>query len=286
MRCRALLLVVLASVLAPGCKKERSAGDRADTTAETAPPDPQAVGAGGEQAASKAPAGPTGTISGKVTLSGTPPEMPVLNRGSDSFCAQKEMRAETVVVGAGGALANTLVRVAPGAVPGWIPDQPAVVDQVDCMYRPRVQGAVRGQKLQVKNSDGTMHNVNARRLPWGERRDTETLFNRAQPKGSPPLEGAIRDADIMKLKCDSHGWMQGYVVVGDNPYHATSGGDGRFTIEKAPVGSYELQAWHEMYGIKTAKVTVEEGKTATVDFTYDAEKDRPASAGGTAGTTP
>ena len=74
--------------------------------------------------------------------------------------------------------------------------------------------------------------------------------------------------------------MQGYVVVSDNPYFATSGEDGRFTIEKAPVGTYELQAWHEMYGIKTAKVTVEEGKAATVDFTYDAEADKPASAGG------
>ncbi|HLU66247.1 MAG TPA: carboxypeptidase-like regulatory domain-containing protein, partial [Kofleriaceae bacterium] len=111
-------------------------------------------------------------------------------------------------------------------------------------------------------------------------RDTETLFNRGQPAGSPVLRGPIRDDDIMKLKCDSHGWMQGYVVVGDNPYHATSGEDGRFTIERAPAGSYELQAWHEYYGVKTAKVTVEEGKTATVDFTFDAEKDMPASAGG------
>jgi hypothetical protein len=32
-----------------------------------------------------------------------------------------------------------------------------------------------------------------------------------------------------------------------------------------------------MYGIKTAKVTVEEGKPVTVDFTYDAEKDKPPS---------
>ena len=283
MRCRALLLAALAVALvhAPACKKGKKSADQADKATEPAAGD----GAASSDSAN-APKGPTGTISGRVTLTGTPPEMPVLQRGADAFCAQKEMRAETVVVGEGGGLANTLVRIAPGAVPGWIPDKPVVVDQIDCMYRPRVQGAVRGQKLQVRNGDGTMHNVNARRLPWGSRRDTETLFNRGQPKGSPPLEGAIRDGDIMKLKCDSHGWMQGYVVVGDSPYHATSGGDGRFTIEKAPVGSYEIQAWHEMYGIKTAKVTVEEGKAATVDFAYDAEKDKPASAGGTGAPAP
>jgi hypothetical protein len=281
MRCRAVLLAALAVAFAPACKKNRG-GDHADKTDESGEQQGPDV-TDGAAGTSKAPDGPTGTISGTIRLTGTPPEMPVLQRGSDSFCAQKEMRAETVVVGEGGALANTLVRVAPGAVPGWVPDTTVVVDQRDCMYRPRVQGAVRGQKLQVKNSDGTMHNVNARRLPWGERRDTETLFNRGQPKGSAPLEGKIRDADIMKLKCDSHGWMQGYVVVGDNPYHATSGADGHFAIDKAPVGTYEVQAWHEMYGIKTAKVTVEEGKTATVDFTYDVEKDKPASAGGGGG---
>ena len=70
--------------------------------------------------------------------------------------------------------------------------------------------------------------------------------------------------------------MQGYVVVSDNPYSSASATDGKFTIEKAPAGTYTLQAWHEFYGIKTAQVTVKEGETATVDFTYDADKDRPA----------
>ena len=270
----AAVLVALALASAAGCKK--SSEDKGDEGAATDPPP------GGDSAAgaSGAPPGPTGTIRGTIKLAGAPPEMPLLQRGSDAFCAKKEMRAETVLVGAGGGLANALARIAPGAAPAWGPSTPVVVDQTDCMYRPRVQGAVKGQKLVVKNSDGTMHNVNARRLPWGERRDTETLFNRGQPAGSPDLEGAIRDQDIMKLKCDSHGWMQGYVVVNDHPYHATSGADGTFTIEKAPAGSYEVQVWHEYYGIKTAQVTVADGQAAAVDVTFDAEKDRPPSAGG------
>jgi hypothetical protein len=271
-----MVAVLAALVLSPACKKSGEDRPSGGDTATPAPGSGEPAPAG----ASGPPPGPTGTISGHITLTGTPPEMPLLQRGSDAFCAKKEMHAETVVVGAGGALANTLVRIAPGAVPTWLPSAPVVVDQSDCMYRPRVQGAVKGQVLKVKNSDGTMHNVNARRLPWGERRDTETLFNRAQPAGSPELEGPIRDQDIMKLKCDSHGWMQGYVVVGDSPYHATSGTDGAFTIDRAPVGTYDLQVWHEFYGIKTVPVTVADGKTATVDVAYDADKDRPASAGG------
>jgi hypothetical protein len=287
--------VALGIVAAPGCKKSRT--ETGETAAEEIPPaeeapsaeetgarQPGAPGApgpndetGGE---SRPPAGPTGTITGTVKLTGAPPEMPLLQRGSDGFCARKEMHAETVLTGTGGALVNALVRIEPGAVPAWVPSEPVVVDQVDCMYRPRVQGGVRGQTLEVRNSDGTAHNVNARRLPWGERRDVDTIFNRGQPAGSPPLTGPIRDGDILKLKCDSHGWMQGYVVVGDNPYFAATGEDGRFAIENAPVGTYTLQSWHEYYGVKTQTVTVnEDGATASVDFTYDAEKDRPAQAG-------
>jgi hypothetical protein len=275
----AIALVSAAALLAagPGCGKKGQEDEPAGAGGQSAAD--RAGQGGGAAGASARPAGPTGTISGRILFTGTPPEMPVLQRGSDAFCATKEMRAETVLVGADGGLQNVLVRITPGAVPGWVPEEPAVVDQVDCMYRPRVQGAVRGQMLHVVNSDGTAHNVNARRLPWGERRDTETLFNRGQPAGSPVLKGPIHDGDIMKLKCDSHGWMQGFVVVGDSPYHGTSGEDGRFTIEHAPAGSYQLQAWHEFYGIKTAQVTVEDGKTAAVDFTFDAEADRPASAG-------
>ena len=275
----ATALAALALVLAAGCKKTNEDKPASGEGAQPANPTPGGDSAAGD-APSAAPAGPTGTIRGVIKLTGTPPEMPLLQRGSDAFCAKKEMHAETVITGAGGGLANALVRIKPGAVPGWVPSTPVVVNQSDCMYRPRVQGAVKGQVLVVKNSDGTMHNVNARRLPWGERRDTDTIFNRAQPSGSPDLEGAIRDDDIMKLKCDSHGWMQGYVVVSDNPYSATSGADGNFSIEKAPVGSYEVQVWHELYGVKTVPVTVAEGQTATVDVAYDAEKDKPASAGG------
>lgn len=268
-----LAACVLASAPAIGCKKS---GEKQ--------PDPSDKGGAGDPAGDSdttpAPSGPSGTISGTITLDGEPPEMPLLQRGSDGFCDKTEMRAETVVVGEGGGLQNALVRIAPGQLDATVPESPVVVDQVECMYRPRVQGGMRGQMLEVKNSDQTMHNVKARRLPWGETRDTDTLFNRAQPKNSPPLKGALHESDIYKLSCDSHGWMKGYVIVGDTPYYATSSADGTFTIANVPVGEHELQVWHEYYGVKTGKAVVEAGKSVTVDFTFDAEADKPASAGG------
>lgn len=257
------------------CNKDE--GHKADqSSTEQQAGESGAAGSTGDTGASKRPEGPTGTITGKVTFSGDAPEMPKLQRGADPFCAKKEMHAETVVVNDGGTLRDVHVRIARGGAPSWVPPKPVVIDQKDCMYRPRVQGAVVGQKLVIKNDDGTTHNVHLRAMEFGHRQGRETIFNRAQPKGVPPIQSTVVDEPLIKVKCDQHAWMSAYLVVSDNPYFDTTGEDGTFTIEKVPVGTYKLEAWHSFYGKKTAEVTVKEGETAEVSFSYDAEKDKPA----------
>jgi hypothetical protein len=267
---RSLSIALLAATLGLGvtaCKK----GDEPGPAGET----PASETSGGAAAEAQRPAGPTGTVRGVVKFAGEAPEMPRLLRGADPECAKKEMTAETVLVNDNGTLRDVLVRVKPGAVPGWIPSQPVVIDQIDCMYRPRVQGGVIGQKLEVSNSDQTTHNVHVRSLKLGKRQGHDTVFNRAQPAGVGPIHAVIEEDEIYKLKCDQHGWMQGYIVLSDNPYASVSDQGGAFTIDQAPVGTYELEAWHAFYGVKTAEVTVEEGKTAEVEFSFDAAADNP-----------
>jgi plastocyanin len=198
--------------------------------------------------------------------------MPLLQRGSDPFCGRTQARAETILVGPGGGLQNALVRIAPGAVSGTFTaaDRPVEIDQRDCMYRPRVQGALPGQQVRVANSDGTFHNVHARRLVLDQRTSSGTIFNRAQPPGAPPIETSARGFEIMELKCDSHGWMKGFVLVTPHPYFAVSDAAGKFTIDNVPAGTYELQAWHEFYGVKTVTVTVAPGAPAAPTIAYSA----------------
>jgi hypothetical protein len=274
------IFAVAALAALHGCSKSDGGGSGSDDPKR--PDDaPKATGPGpgsGEpdrKEAPKRPDGPTGTIRGKVAFSGEAPEMPRLQRGADPVCARKEMNAETVVVNDNGTLRDAHVRIARGAVPGWVPEQPVVVDQVDCMYRPRVQGGVVGQALEIRNSDKTSHNVHVRAMMFGRRQAHETIFNRGQPADVLPIRARVEDEEVIMLKCDQHAWMQGYVVVSDHPYFDTTGEDGSFTIEHAPVGTYELQAWHALYGVKTVEVTVEEGETADVEFGYDAQADGP-----------
>jgi plastocyanin len=220
------------------------------------------------------PEGPLGAIEGRVVLEGDAPERVPLRRGSDPFCARTEMLSETVVASADGGLQDVFVRVHGEELKAPPSREPVVIDQTECMYRPRVQGAVAGQTLRVKNSDATLHNVHAREMTL-ERGAGPTLYNLAQPAGSGDIEQPIAASEVLELRCDLHSWMRAFVIVSDHPHFATTEEDGRFRIDNVPVGTYELQLWHELYGAKTVEVIVEEGETAEVELSYDAEADRP-----------
>jgi plastocyanin len=248
-----------------GCKKEQPPPPPAPT--ETAPspaaapepvPPPMAEVDAGEAPAG-ATAGAVGSIEGEVLFSGQAPAPQPLKRGVDPVCSKTPMNDETVLV-TGGKLANVLVRLE-GAPASPAPTEPVVVDQTECMYRPRVQGAVKGQPLHIKNSDKTLHNVHSYE-------GTKTVFNRAQPGLGAPIETRVDTQGVLKLKCDVHPWMTGFVIFSDNAFFAVSGQDGSFKISNVPAGTYTLEAWHEKLGSKRAQVTVGAGEPARTTFTY------------------
>src|SRR5260370_5566651 len=190
-----------------------------------------------------------GAIEGVVNFSGLDPKPQKLNRKSAPICAKKDFDDETILTSKDGkTLQNVLVRVTGNVSGGKTPTGDVMVDQRDCMYRPRVQGAVEGQKIMLRNNDGTLHNVHSYDR-------TKTLFNQAQPPKSPPIEKPIpKTTNVVKLKCDVHPWMTGFVVVSKNPYFAVSEANGKFEIKDVPAGTYTVVAWHETPTTKTEQV--------------------------------
>src|SRR4051794_8019837 len=89
-----------------------------------------------------APQANTGTIKGHVRLSGELPGNPVIRLGRDPMCARvnrgKQVVQETVMAALDGSLANVFLRLQGNFPNTPVPATPVVIDQRDCLYRPRV----------------------------------------------------------------------------------------------------------------------------------------------------
>jgi hypothetical protein len=225
------------------------------------------------------------TVSGQALLIGKPPAPAPQPHGSDPYCAKKELADDSLVVDGQGGIRSVFVRVVEAAGgPYAPPSEPVNVTQLDCRYRPRVLGAVRGQPVVVSNSDGTLHNVHAL---LGD----TTLLNQVQVDSAAPLidlQKALRQMDAaaprpaeapLRLRCDVHPWMSAYLFVLDHPFFAVTAEDGRFTLRNLPPGDYTLQAFHERLGTQSARIHVAPSEPAAtpakIEFRFTMEKAAP-----------
>jgi hypothetical protein len=208
--------------------------------------------------------GSVGSIRGTVLFEGEPPEQKPLVRDTDPYCMKTPRLAEDIVVDKG-KLRDVLVRIKNGtAGEHAAPATPVVLDQKECMYSPRVAGIMVGQRISVRNSDGTAHNVNGMI-------EGKMLFNKSQPAGAHDLlfDGSTV-GKVIELQCNSHPWMRAWLPVQDHPFFAVTGPDGVFEIKGLPQGTYTLEAWHPVLGTKTLQVVIGKGARANVTarFSY------------------
>jgi hypothetical protein len=207
-------------------------------------------------------------VSGTVKFTGAAPANPKIDMAEEPSCQSQHagQPVDPEVVVNGGGLGNVFVYVTSGlpAKKTPAPKTSAVIDQQGCLYHPRVLGLMAGQPLEIRNSDGVLHNIKA--VPKKNRG-----FNISQPvKGMKTTRTFNAAEPAVPFECNVHGWMHARVFVMDNPYFAVTDEKGAFSIAGLPPGTYTLEAWHEKLGTRTATVTVPATGNATATFTFAA----------------
>jgi hypothetical protein len=199
-----------------------------------------------------------GTISGKVQFQGLVPTRKVIPTKDRETCGKIRDEPE-VTVGPDKGVQDAVVylkNMTKGKAWEKPANNPELVNK-GCEFVPRVQALPVGTSLVTLNEDPVMHNIHSFL-------SKSTLFNVALPIKGQKAEKPLKTEGMVRFECDAHGWMRGYVYVADNPYYAVTAGNGTFSLQDVPPGSYTLVAWQEYAGETEIPVTVEARKVALV----------------------
>ena len=209
-------------------------------------------------ASSSASFGETGAQHGSVTgvITTTAKGVAPLRVTIDQKVCGDQLPEEAIVVDAQGRLANAVV-ILTGVKRAAARE--VVVTNEKCRFTPRVQIIAPKTSLKTTSKDAVLHTTNA------QDEKGRSLFNVALPIPGITITKTLRGVGNVRLSCNTHPWMRGWIVVTDDAA-ATSGADGRFTIDNVPPGTYELRVWHEALKGAPQKVTVSAGQPADVKF--------------------
>lgn len=206
----------------------------------------------------------THSLSGRFLYDGVPPQAALLEIPrarhlrdgtpvpSDDLIhyAGLGLRDESLLVnGADRGVANVVVWLSDRRVP--IPDLPPVrrlPQPVELIFKNgRLQPHVLAwwaptRSLSLKNED--KYNINLRWSPL-----EANPFNVLVSHTRSALVDCLPERRPSVVSCDVFSWMQPAILFPcAHPYFAVSGPDGRFRIDRLPVGEWEFTAWHERCG--------------------------------------
>ena len=199
-----------------------------------------------------------GSIRGKVVFAGpiSPPKK--LDVTIDQYVCGAAKEAEELMLSPQREIRNAVV---------WLENPPAnatapalpqkgEMDQAKCVFVPHIVLVAVGGTVDFLNSDRLLHNIHT--TP-----KVNPSINRTQPKDRT-IPFTFEKPDIVRINCDLHSWMQGWVVVAAHPYYVITGADGQFAFDNLPPGQYKLQVWQERLGTVPASVTVGDQQPARV----------------------
>jgi hypothetical protein len=196
-----------------------------------------------------------GTVEVEVKYNGAP-VVEKLKVNKDTQKCGTEAAVEKVVVGPNKGLVNAVVSVAGAKGAPTARSGKPVLDQHGCKFVPHVVAMMPGE-IDIKNSDDILHNIHTYST-------ANPPINKAQPKFKKVMTEKFEKPEIVKVTCDVHSWMLGWIAVMPHPYFGVTNESGVAKIDNVPAGKQTIEVWHETLGKQTRDVEVKAGQTTKV----------------------
>ncbi|MDA8173139.1 MAG: carboxypeptidase regulatory-like domain-containing protein [Nitrospiraceae bacterium] len=202
-----------------------------------------------------------GTVEGTVVFDGVPPRDPVVHSTMNMNYCPKTMPAQRYLI-RNKKIQNVVVFLKNIRAGAPAPRQPYVVDNSKCAFVPHMGIGFVGSPLIFRNADPIFHNIHTYM-------HHSTYYNVSLQGKGTQVTRVLTQTGIMKITCDVHPWMRGYLYVFDNPYEAVTDSNGHFVIRDVPPGTYTVEAWHADLGTVDVKnVNVSGGRATTIEIPY------------------
>lgn len=202
-----------------------------------------------------------GTITGKVVFQGSPPPMKTIIPTKDQEVCGGIREEPQIILNEDRGLQDAVVFLkAVESGKAW--EQSATTPDLTnrkCNFVPHVQVAPVGSDLEIISADPVLHATHGF---LGKR----TVFSVTLPNQGDRVKRPLKKSGVVRVECDAHGWMLGWIYVADNPYYGLTGKDGTFAITDVPPGAYTLVAWHEYTGFTETPVIVKAKEVVSVQI--------------------
>jgi len=243
-----------------------------------------------------------GSLTGRIVIAGERPEqerlaIPATQKDLDdneykldSFEHYRSLglKDESLLVSPDGGLKNVVVWISDKKVP--IPPTPPVrrlpapasLKFENGLFQPRMLAFEAWRTLEIVNAD--KYATNTHWLSLGDEGFNDLL----EVKASRQFQLQAQ-ALPTRVRSDIYPWAQAWLFPVAHPYFAVTHADGKFHIDRLPLGDWEFRAWHEKFGYLKTKEwpngpftqKIEAGRTdlGTIRFELPpTEKPQPAEA--------